>query len=97
VFGAIFSAASPIAYVATFVAGLPLWLLARGRPLPLWIPVVTGAAGGMIVALILAPSLRGDLFSIPLGIWRGAALGAVTAAVWWRLLQNRRLGGADPA
>jgi hypothetical protein len=47
----------PIAYAATAIVGIPLWLGRR------------------------------ELFSIPLGAWRGGALGLITSAIWWYLLQ----------
>jgi hypothetical protein len=79
--------AAPAAYPATLALGIPLWLLARRRGLPAWAAVSVGAIGGVATAYLIGPSLRGELFSIPMGPWRGAALGAITAAVWWRLLR----------
>jgi hypothetical protein len=90
VLGFIAWAALPVSYLATVVAGAPLWLLARRRGLLVWVPIAAGAVAGVVTARILAPSFHGDLFSIPMGPWRGAALGGLTAAVWWRLLQARR-------
>ena len=53
-----------------------------------WPGCRSGAAGGIIgaaVALLLRPSLRGELFSIPVPAWAGALVGLVTAEVFVRL------------
>jgi len=77
----------PVAYGATLVAGAPIYLLLRRRgavtPGILWL------AGGMIggvVALLLAPRLRSDLFSIRFPLWAGALLGILCAEVFRRVL-----------
>jgi hypothetical protein len=44
-----------------------------------------GAVIGLVVAAVLAPWLRGEIVSVPLGPWRGALLGAATGAVWCQL------------
>jgi len=77
----------PIAYAATAIVGIPLWLGRRERGLPIGAAVAAGALAGAVTALLLAPSLRSELFSIPLGAWRGGALGLITSAIWWYLLQ----------
>ncbi len=81
--------AAPAVYPATLALGIPLWLLARRRGLPVWTAVSVGAIGGVVTAQLIAPSLHGELFSIPMGPWRGASLGAITAAVWWHLLRTK--------
>ena len=78
----------PIAYGITAILGIPAWLATRERGLPAWAAIVSGALAGAVTAAVLAPFLHGELFSIPLGVWRGSTLGAVTAAVWWRLLRH---------
>ena len=84
---------APVAYATALVGGLPVYLALKragwlGRA-PLWI---AGAALGWIVARLMAPSLRGELFSIPFPPWSGAALGVVVAEVFWRL--HPRAGAA---
>ena len=56
-------------------------------------PNVLWAAGGIIgtaVAILLRPSLRGELFSIPFPGWVGTLIGLVTADVFVRLLGGKR-------
>src|SRR5687767_7337145 len=86
-FGMVLAIGAPVAYAAMIVAGLPAYLALRrakrvGR-LALW--SVAGAVGGA-VSLLLQPSLRGELFSIPFPAWAGVVLGVVTAEVFVRLL-----------
>ena len=77
---------APIAYAATIVFGVPVyWLLDRRNALRAVPIVATGAVAGLVTALVVDPQLRGELFSIPLGPWRGIALGAATAVVFWWL------------
>src|SRR3954447_19425910 len=62
----VFIVGAPVAYGATLVGGLPAYLLLRhggwqGRR-ALW---AAGAAIGAAVAVIMAPGLRGGLFSVP--------------------------------
>ena len=87
----------PTAYAAMLLAGLPCYLLLRRlaavRRAPLWI---AGGATGVAVALMLAPSLRGDLFSVPFPWWAGAALGLLSAEAFWRLLPKRAAMPAAP-
>jgi hypothetical protein len=78
---------APIAYGAMALLGWPAYLVLRragsaGRP-ALW---AAGGAIGAAVALLLRPSLRGELFSIPFPVWSGVVLGLVTAEVFFRLL-----------
>ena len=84
--GLVLATGAPVAYGTTLVAGLPVYLALRrlgwlGRA-PLW---VGGAVLGAVVALLMAPSLRSDLFSIPFPPWAGAALGVVVAETFRRL------------
>ena len=78
---------SPIAYLSMVVAGLPAYLMLRraGRVSRLWLWAVGACIGGA-VALVLRPSLRGELFSIPFPLWSGVILGLATAEVFLRLL-----------
>ena len=77
----------PVAYVAALAAGGPAVLvlcrLGVLRPVPL---AVVGAGIGVAVALLLAPLLRGELFSIPFPWWAGGLLGLASAAAFWSLL-----------
>ena len=88
--GIVIAAGAPVAYAASIAAGLPLWWLARRGRLRLWVAVAAGALAGLVTALVLAPSLRGELISIPMGIWRGSAIGGISAVAWWRLIHARR-------
>jgi len=89
VLGVLFGIGAPIAYGAMGLLGLPVYLaLRRARRvarLPLW------SAGGIIgaaVAIVLRPSLRGELFSIPFPVWEGILIGLVTAEVFLWLLRD---------
>lgn len=85
---------APIACGAMLLLGLPLYLVLRGAGrtgrLALW---AAGGAIGAAVAMLLRPSLRGELFSIPFPVWSGVALGLATAEVFFRLLGS---GGRRP-
>ena len=82
----VFAFGAPVAYVATLAAGLPaLWLARRFGSLTMGRTTLIGVIVGAVVAAVLAPSLHGELISVPLGPWRGGLLGGATAAVWWRL------------
>jgi hypothetical protein len=86
---------APIAYVATVAAGLPaLWIVRRLGPLTIGRTVLVGLVAGIAVAILLAPSLHGELFSIPLAPWHGGLLGAATAAVWYWLAFGQGSGVA---
>lgn len=78
---------APIACGAMALVGLPAYLLLRGAGrtgrLALW---AAGGAIGAAVAMLLRPSLRGELFSIPFPVWSGVVLGLATAEVFVRLL-----------
>lgn len=82
----VFAFGSPVAYAATLALGLPaLWLVRRLWRLTLATTVAVGLLAGSGVAAVLAPSLRGELVSVPLPVWSGALLGAAAAAAWWAL------------
>jgi hypothetical protein len=84
---AVFAAGVPLAYAAALVAGGPVYLLLRRLGLVRrWTLWPAGAAIGTTVALLIAPSLRGDLFSIRFPWWAGALLGVVSAEAFLRLL-----------
>lgn len=82
---------APIAYAATLVFGVPVyWFLNRRNALRAAPIVATGAVAGLVTALVVEPQFRGELFSIPLGPWRGMALGAATAVVFWWFSRTKR-------
>jgi ABC-type glycerol-3-phosphate transport system permease component len=80
----------PTSYGTALLAGAPIYLVLRRvgavTPLALWIG---GAIMGCGVALLLAPRLRGGLFSIPFPLWVGCLLGLLSAEVFRRLLSTR--------
>lgn len=80
----------PIAYGAALIGGVPAYLLLRRfdavRRTPL---VCVGGGIGVVVALVLAPYLRGDPLSIPSPWWVGLGLGLVTGEAFWRLVRDR--------
>jgi hypothetical protein len=85
----IVSFGAPVAYAATLIGGGALWMLARRNAFIGLAPTAaTGALLGALVSLVLAPSLRGELFSVPLPLWLGALLGVATAVVWWTLARG---------
>ena len=80
----------PVAYAAALFFGAPIYLLLRRSgtvtgPM-LW---MTGGAIGATVAVLLAPHLRGELFSIRFPLWAGILLGILCAEVFRRLLLPR--------
>ena len=80
----VFAFGAPVAYAATFGAGLPaLWLMRRFGSLTTVRTVLVGVVVGFGIAAALGPALRGDLVSVPLAPWHGGLLGAAAAAVWW--------------
>jgi hypothetical protein len=87
----VFAVGAPLAYAAALLAGGPIYLALRMLGLvhrvPLWI---AGAAIGAMVGLVLAPHLRGDLFSIRFSWWAAALLGVVSAESFLRLLGEGR-------
>jgi hypothetical protein len=82
----VFTLGAPCAYVATLVAGVPMYfLLRRLGLLTRWTVWLAGAAIGAAGALALAPYLRGDPFSIRFPWWVAALLGLASAEVFWRM------------
>lgn len=79
----------PIAYAAMLAGGAPAYFLLRrlGVLLP-WTLWLAGAVIGVVVAWLIRPSLRGELFSIPFPWWVGASLGVVSAEVFRRLSEG---------
>jgi hypothetical protein len=77
----------PVAYAAAILGAVPVYVMLRRlgavSPLTLW---VSGAAIGSVVAVLLAPQLKSELFSIPFPLWAGALLGLLCAEVFRRLL-----------
>jgi hypothetical protein len=87
----VFAVGVPLAYAATLVVALPAaFLLRRGGVSSRVGRWVIGGVAGCLVSLGLAPSLRGDLFSIPFPWWAASLLGVVSAETCWRLFQTRR-------
>ena len=87
----------PIAYCAILLGGVPLYALLRHRgAVTRWNLWAGAATIGTVVALLLAPALKGDLFSIPFPWWVGTALGIVSAEAFWRLLRVRSDGAIPP-
>jgi len=84
----------PVAYTAALFFGAPIYLLLR-RSWTVTAPMLwmTGAAIGAAVAVLLAPHLRGELFSIRFPLWSGILLGILCAEVFRRLLLPRGAGG----
>ncbi len=79
---------APIAYGAMLVVGAPAFLLLRrANVLSRASLLAVGGATGIAVAIVIAPQLRGELFSIPFPWWAGALIGAVSAEAFWRLVR----------
>ena len=76
----------PIAYAAMLAGGAPAYFLLRRlgvlSPWTLWL---AGAVIGVVVACLIRPMLRGDLFSIPFPWWVGGLLGMVSAEAFRRI------------
>ena len=82
----VFTLGAPCAYVATLVAGAPTYfLLRRLGLLNRWTVWLAGAAIGAAGAILLAPYLTGDPFSIRFPWWVAALLGLASAEVFWRM------------
>ena len=78
---------APVAYGAAFLIGGPMYLvLRRFDLLSRWTVWLGAAVIGAVIAELLQPRLRGDLFALPFPWWVGAALALVSAEVFWRLL-----------
>ena len=83
---AVFAVGAPLAYAATLAVGAPAYFALRALGLVRrWTIWLGAAAIGVVVALALAPHLRGDLFSIPFPWWLGALVGVASAEVFWRV------------
>ena len=89
----VFTLGAPCAYVAAIVVGIPTYfVLRRVGLLNRWTLWLAGAAIGAAGAAVLAPYLRGDLFSIRFPWWVAALLGIVSAELFWRLQASREPG-----
>jgi hypothetical protein len=89
VVAAVAAIGTPLAYAAMLLGGLPIYvMLRRVGVLSRWTLWTGGTVVGVIVALLLAPALRGDLFSIPFPWWLGALAGVLSAETFWRLLSR---------
>lgn len=89
----VLAVAIPFAYAATLIAAVPaVWLLRHAGRRGLSALLGLGGIVGLVTALLLRPYLGRDLFSVPLPLWEGAALGAVSAGVFWWLAA----GPVDP-
>ena len=85
--GAVAAIGVPIAYVATVVVGVPAFVVLRRVSALSRAPLLAvGGITGIAVAILIAPQLRGELFSIPFPWWAGALVGIASAEVFWRLL-----------
>ncbi|HET7456822.1 MAG TPA: hypothetical protein VFJ74_04140 [Gemmatimonadaceae bacterium] len=95
--GFILTVGAPIAWATAAVAGLPAYLVVRGdataavalgtgRRAAL---LAVGALLGAVVAQLMKPQLKGELFSIPFPPWAGALLGlAVAATFLWMVARG---------
>lgn len=93
---AVFALGTPLAYLATFVAGAPMYFTLRARGLVRhWTVWLGGTMIGTAVAIALSPHLRGELFSVRFPSWAGALLGVASAEVFWRIGGLRSNGGRD--
>jgi hypothetical protein len=93
---AVLALGAPLAYLATFVVGAPMYFTLRGLGLlRRWTVWVGGAAIGAAVAISLAPHLRGELFSVRFPWWAGTLLGIVSAEVFWTVRGVQPSGGRD--
>ena len=93
---AVFALGAPLAYLATLVVGAPMYFILRALGLLHRWTVWLGAASiGAVVAIALAPHLRGDFFSVRFPWWAGTLLGIVSAEVFWRVRGVRSSGGRD--
>ena len=99
--GLTLAAGAPPAYATALVGGVPLYFVLRHTH---WmrraVVLPLGAVLGATTAVLMAPQLRGDLFSIPLPPWAGAALGLASAEAFWRLRRGtdeERPGTRAPA
>jgi hypothetical protein len=80
----------PVAYAAAFVGAAPVYFVLRRLGIVSTLTLLmTGTTIGVVVAVLLAPRLKGELFSIPFPIWVGALLGLLCADVFRRLLSTR--------
>jgi hypothetical protein len=81
---------TPIAYLTALLAvGPALWWLRQhtGGTAAFGCAVI-GVTLGAAVAKVIEPSLRGELFSIPLSPIVGAECGAAAAVVFWLLARR---------
>jgi hypothetical protein len=96
--GYVLAIGTPIAYAATLVPVVPaIWLVRHAGRWALGGLLVLGGTVGLVATLVLSPYLRGDLFSVILSPLGGAALGALSAGVFWQLAPHRgrtETGGA---
>jgi hypothetical protein len=82
---------APVAYGAALVVGLPAFLLLRRANILSRTSLLgVGAATGIAVSIVIAPGLRGELFSIPFPWWAGGLLGIASAEAFWRLLRDNQ-------
>jgi len=85
--GVIAAIGVPVAYAAAFVGAAPVYFVLRRLGIVSTLTLLmTGTGIGVVVAVLLAPRLKGELFSVPFPIWLGAALGLLSAEVFRRLL-----------
>jgi hypothetical protein len=84
---AVASIGVPLAYAAAFFGGAPAYFFLRAFGIvSAWTLWLTGAALGAVVALLIRPMLRGDLFSLDFPWWVGGLLGVVSAEAFRRFI-----------
>ena len=81
---------TPIAYLTALLAVGPAvwWLRHHSGGLAAFGCVLIGVTLGAALAKVIEPSLRGELFSIPLSPIVGAECGAAAALVFWALARR---------
>jgi hypothetical protein len=85
---------APVSYVAALVAAVPaIAMLRRWGAGAVPGVLAVGAVVGAVTAIVLGPYLRGELFSVILTPWQGAALGGASAGVYcWLHLRTAAAG-----
>lgn len=84
----------PVSYLAALVAAAPaIVMLRRWGASAVPGVLAVGAVVGAVTAIVLGRYLRGELFSVILTPWQGAALGGASAGVYcWLHLRTAAAG-----